>query len=183
MRRIFAFLVSTLDGYDEGPNGEFDWPNVDEEFNRFALEQIEEVNTLLFGRRTYEVMAAYWPTPEARDDDPAIAEVMNEIPKIVVSGSLERADWANSRLIRSVDEVAGIKEEPGKDIAVFGSSALTVSLLERGLLDEVRVMVNPIILGDGRSLFRTAEERVPLTLVGTRRFGSGNVLLRYELAR
>ena len=182
MRKIIAFLVATVDGYYEGPNQEFDWPVVDDEFNEFGLQQLDEVDTLLFGRVTYEGMASYWPTPAAQDDDPKVASRMNSIAKIVVSRTLDKADWNNTRLV--TDDVAGeltrLKQQPGKDIAIFGSSALTVSLLRLGLVDELRIMFHPVILGDGRSLFRTADERIGLKLLKTRIFDSGNVLLCYQ---
>ena len=144
MRRILAFLVTTVDGYYEGPNQEFDWPVVDEEFNEFGLRQLDEVDTLLFGRATYEGMAAYWPTPEAEQDDPRVAAKMNGLPKVVVSRTLDHAGWAGTRVVR--DDVAGELtrlKQPGKDIAVLGSSDLTVSLLGMGLVDELRIMVHP----------------------------------------
>ena len=108
MRRILAFLVVTVDGYYEGPKGEFDWPVVDDEFNEFGLEQLDEIDTLLFGRVTYEGMAGYWPTPAARQDDPEVAELMNGLPKVVVSTTLASADWANSRLVKEnvAEEIA-----------------------------------------------------------------------------
>jgi len=185
MRKIFAFIVTTVDGYYEGPNGEFDWPVVDAEFNGFAVEQLDEIDTLLFGRVTYEMMAAYWPTPAAIDDDPQIAARMNGAEKVVVSSTLDRADWENTRLIRDdfAAELAELKERPGKAIAIFGSSALTVTLLRLGLVDEVRIMVHPVVLGAGKSVFRTAEERIALRLTGTRPFASGSVMLYYEPVR
>src|ERR1700760_59709 len=100
MRKIFAFIMTTLDGYYEGPNQEFNFWVVDEEFNRFAAEQLDEAGTLLFGRVTYEGMAAYWPTPAAEQDDPRVAAKMNHLPKIVVSTTLAKAEWANTRIIR-----------------------------------------------------------------------------------
>lgn len=182
MRAINTFLVATADGYYEGPNQEFDWPVVDAEFNDFAIEQLAEVDTLLFGRRTYELMAQYWPTAQAQQDDPKVAGLMNGLPKLVVSRTLGTADWAQTRVIG--DDVAGqlaeLKRQPGKDIIIMGSSELTVSLIRMGLLDEVRIMVCPVILGAGRSLFRTADERIGLTLLRTRPFASGNVLLTYR---
>lgn len=184
MRKIFAFLVTTVDGYYEGPNEEFDWPVVDEEFNEFSVEQLDEVDTLLFGRVTYQGMAAYWPTSAAAEYDPRIAARMNSISKIVVSRTLDNAEWANTRLVKDgvAEELAELKQQQGKDIAIFGSSALTVSLLELGLLDELRIMVNPVALGAGRSVFRTAAERIRFTLLRTRVFDSGNVLLVYQPA-
>jgi dihydrofolate reductase len=184
MRRMFAFLVATVDGYYEGPDQEFDWPIVDEEFDEFSVRQLDEVDTLVFGRVTYELMASYWPTPAAKEDDPRVASRMNEMPKLVISRTLERADWANTRLIRDnvTEKLSQVKQQPGKDIAILGSSALTVDLLPSGLVDELRIMVSPIILGTGKSLFKTADERIGLTLLETRPFTSGNVLLRYTPA-
>jgi dihydrofolate reductase len=182
MRKIFAFDVATVDGYYEGPNQEFDWPVVDEEFNEFAVEQLDEADTLLFGRATYEVMASFWPTPMAEQSDPEVAARMNGYSKIVVSRTLDQAQWANTRVIKDAGELAKLKNEPGKDIVIFGSFSLTVSLLKLGLVDEVRIMVNPIILGGGKSLFHTTDERIPLKLRTTRTFASGNVLLCYQPA-
>jgi dihydrofolate reductase len=176
--------LTTLDGYYEGPNQEFDFWVVDEEFDRFAVEQLDEVDTLLFGRVTYEGMAAYWPTPQGEQDDPRVAARMNGLSKIVVSRTLRKAEWANTRLIK--DDVAGelkkLKQQPGKDIAILGSSDLTVGLLQMGLIDEVRIMVNPVVLGSGKSVFRTADERIGRALLKSRPFNSGNVLLDYQPA-
>lgn len=182
MKKIFSFMVSSVDGYYEGPNQEFDWPVVDEEFNRFSIEQLDEVDTLLFGRVTYQGMAAYWPTQAAREDDPEVAARMNGISKIVVSRSLDKAEWANTRLIRDdiTEELRKLKQQPGKDIAIFGSSNLTVGLLDLELVDELRVMVSPIVLGAGKSLFGTAENRIALKLLKTKPFNSGNLLLYYQ---
>jgi dihydrofolate reductase len=182
MRKIHAFYVTTVDGYYAGPHDEFDWPVVDDEFNEFAVEQLDAADTLLFGRVTYEQMASYWPTPQAVQGDPVVAGRMNAIAKVVVSRTLDTAGWANSRVIKddAVEGVAALKREPGKDILIFGSSDLTVDLVRAGLVDEVRVMVNPIVLGAGKSLFNTAQERIGLRLLDTRTFKSGNVLLSYQ---
>jgi dihydrofolate reductase len=181
MRRIFAFLVATLDGYYEGAGGEFDWPVVDEEFDRFSAEQLDEADTLLFGRVTYEGMAQYWATDLSAGDDADVRRRMNDLQKLVVSDTLRDLEWANSRLVTPA-ELAGLKSGPGGDIAILGSSALTASLLEQGLVDELRVMVSPVVLGDGRSLFHTATHRIALSLLAVRVFDSGNVLLRYAPA-
>ena len=182
MRKIFSFLMATVDGYYEGPNQEFDFWNLDEEFDEFSVEQLDEVDMLLFGRVTYEGMAAYWPTPAAEEDDPRVAARMNSLSKVVVSRTLDKAEWANTRLIKSADELATLKQQHGKDIAIFGSSDLTVRLLQTGLVDELRIMVNPVVLGAGKSLFRTADQRFSLKLVKSRPFKSGNVLLYYQPA-
>jgi dihydrofolate reductase len=184
VRKLYSFMVVTLDGFYEGPYGEFDWPNVDEEFNEFGVEQLHDTDLLLFGRVTYEGMAGYWPTPAARQDDPVVAELMNTLPKVVVSTTLALADWANSRLVKEnvAEEITKLKQEAGKGLAIMGSPNLTVSLIELGLVDELRVLVNPIVLGDGHSLFRTTRDRLRLELLQTRTFRSGNVLLTYRPA-
>ena len=184
MRKLLSFMVMTLDGYHEGPNHEFDWPNVDDEFNDFAISQLNDIDTLIFGRATYEGMASYWPTPAALEDDRVIADRMNNIPKVVFSSSLESADWQNTRLVSG--DVAGaiteLKQQSGKNLAVFGSSTLTVSLIDEGLVEELRVMVHPILLGAGKSLFSALHRRVPVKLERTTVFSSGNVLLHYRPA-
>jgi dihydrofolate reductase len=184
MRKLISFMVVTLDGYYEGPNGEFDWPVVDDEFYEFSISQLNDIDTLLFGRVNYEGMASYWPTPEAEQNDPAVARLMNDIAKVVFSASLDTADWKNTTLVRedAAETVAELKRQPGKYLAIFGSPKLTVSLLERGLVDELRVMVHPVLLGAGKSLFSTLEDRVSVTLTRTTTFSSGNVLLHYRPA-
>jgi dihydrofolate reductase len=182
VRPIYAFIVQTVDGYYEGLNGEFDWPNVDDEFNEFAIAQVNDTDMLLFGRKTYEGMAGYWPTDAAVAEDPLVAPLMNDIPKVVFSTTLETADWNNTRLVRNnvVEEVRELKDQPGKQLAIFGSSELTANLLQLGLVDELRIMIHPIILGAGHSLLRTLGDRVPVELVDSRIFASGNVLLNYR---
>lgn len=182
MRKVFLFMMVTLDGFFEGPDHEIDWHNVDEEFNEFAIAQLNEIGTLLFGRVTYEVMASYWPTPMALEDDPDVAGKMNAMPKIVFSRTLDRADWSNSRLVKEniAEEISQLRQQPGRDLAIFGSANLAMSLLQMGLVDELRLMVNPVVLGKGRPLFEGIHEKLNLKLIKTRVFRSGNVLLCYQ---
>jgi dihydrofolate reductase len=182
VRKLYDFMVMTLDGFYEGPNQEFHWPNVDDEFNEFGIGQLNDTDLLIFGRRTYEGMASYWPTAAAADNDPVVAELMNTLPKLVVSTSLTSADWANTRVVGAdvAEEITRLKQQPGKGLAILGSSDLTSSLLGMGLVDELRVLVNPVILGGGRSVFRTIKEERKLELLQTRTFRSGNVLLTYR---
>jgi dihydrofolate reductase len=182
VRRLISFIGISLDGYYRGPNGEFDFANVDQEFYDFSNRQDAYIDTLMFGRETYELMAAYWPT--ATEDDPEVIEFMNSVQKVVVSTTLERADWTNTTLVSDnlAAKVKELKERPGKEVAMFGSVRLTASLLELGLVDELRVMVFPILLGNGDSLFSTLNGRVPLELWNTTTFRSGNVLLVYRPA-
>jgi dihydrofolate reductase len=180
MRKIVVFFVATADGYYEGPNGEFDWPVVDEEFEEFANDQLREFDTLMFGRRTYEHMAAWWPTDAAKENDQTTTELMNGMPKLAVSRTLASADWAGTTVVDGLEEVKQLKEGPGGDIIIMGSSELCANLLAAGLLDEIRVMHMPVFLGAGRSLLHTLDSRISLDLIATRSFASGNALLCYR---
>lgn len=171
--------LQSLDGCFEGPTlwdldlHETAWG---EDLERFSLEQAEEVGTLLFGRTTFEGMAAYW-----RPARGPIAEFMNSVPKVVFSRSLETADWNNSRLVKgdAGDEVAALKRETGKDLFVFGSAKLCDSLMRRGLFDELRICIAPVVLREGTPLFKAGGPRQDLTLLESRALGTGAVLLRY----
>lgn len=143
MRKVILFNLVTLDGFFEGSDQDISWHNVDEEFNEFAINQLNETGTLLFGRVTYQVMASYWPTESAIRDDPTVAGLMNSLPKIVFSKTLDMAEWNNSRLVkeahRIVEIVSELKRQPGKDIAIFGSSDLAATLAEHGLIDGIEL--------------------------------------------
>jgi dihydrofolate reductase len=177
---LFFMVVSANGYYERGPWG-IDWHHVDEEFNEFAISQLDSVDALVFGRKTYEGMARYWPTPEAIASDPAVAGRMNGLAKVVVSRTLERAEWANTRIVRAdvAGEVAKLKRESPKGVLVMGSSDLAASLSGQGLIDEYRLMVNPIFLGAGKPVLAGLASDVRLTLRDVRRFRSGNVLLSY----
>ena len=185
MRKLFAFNMISLDGFFEGPDHDIGWHNVDNEFNDFAIEQTSAVGTLLFGRVTYQLMESYWPTPSALNDDPEIAGLMNSLPKIVISKTLEKAEWNNTRIIKDnlQEEILDLKQQPGKDLAVFGSANLLSTMMQMDLVDEHRVMVAPIILGKGSPLFKAAADKINLRLIRSRIFDSGNVLLHYEPVR
>jgi dihydrofolate reductase len=182
MRKMIVFIMVSLDGFFEGQNQELDWHNVDEEFQNFAIEQINAVDLLLFGRVTYELMSGFWPTPEAIKADPLTAEKMNAMPKIVFSTTLRKANWNNTRLVNNniKEEIVKLKQEPGKDLIIFGSSDLTVSLTKLGLIDEYRFMINPVVIGNGKSLLKGIQKTLKLKLLKTKVFRSGNVLLYYQ---
>jgi dihydrofolate reductase len=175
-------MLTSLDGYFEGPGRDINWHYVDAEFNEFAIDQVSSVDTLLFGRVTYELMADYWPTEAALRDDPIIADKMNGMPKIVFSHTLTGVDWQNTRLVRNnfVEEMMSLKAQPGGDMIIFGSSDLAVSFIPHGLIDEFRIMVNPVVLGDGKPLFQGIQHKLDMKLLKTRTFSSGNVLLYYK---
>jgi dihydrofolate reductase len=186
MRKLFSFNMVTLDGFFEGPTPwDINWHHVDDEFNEFAVEQMKTIDVLIFGRATYQGMASYWPTPSALEDDPQVANRMNAIPKIVVSTTLQTADWSNSRLVKDnvAEEIRRLKQEPGNELAVFGSADLLSSLMRMDLVDEHRVMVNPVVLGKGTPLFKRVEDPLKLSLTRSRTFKNGNVLLCYQPVR
>jgi dihydrofolate reductase len=182
MRKIIVFNMISLDGYFEGPDRDITWHTVDGEFNEFAIRQLDEAGILLFGRVTYQLMASYWPTAAALKDDPLIAGKMNSLPKIVFSRTLEKVDWENTRVLKEniAEEVSNLKRQPGSDLVIFGSSDLIVSLLQMGLIDEIRLMVSPILLGRGKTIFFGLKDRLGLKLLKTRTFQNGNVLLFYQ---
>jgi dihydrofolate reductase len=182
MNTLASFIVTSLDGFYEGPNGEFDWLIPDEEFNDFAVRQLDEADTLGFGRATYEHMAAYWPTEQARVNDQAITSRMNTKPKLVFSTALNHAGWSNTTIIagEAVERVETVRSALGGELLLLGSSHLTACFVAAGILDELRIMVCPIVLGSGRPLFEDLKDRIPLTLLRFRQFDSGNVLLTYR---
>lgn len=171
-------MMVSLDGYFEGEGHDLSWHNVDEEFVRFADAQLDEADTLVFGRTTYDMMAAYWPNETAED---STAMRMNTLPKVVFSHTALTPEWEHT--VASTDLVAKmteLKSQDGKDIAVLGSSHLGKRMLEANLLDEVRIMINPVLIGSGSTLFEGLSKR--LTLLSTRTFENGNVLLTYTVS-
>jgi dihydrofolate reductase len=181
MRKVLFSMLVSLDGYFEGPNHAIDWHNLDDEFNVHAEELLHTVDLLLFGRVTYQLMAAYWPTPEALGDDPIIAALMNNTPKLVFSKTLDKVGWQNTRLVKGdpAQEIARLKQQPGKDMVIFGSSDLAAVLSEHGLIDEYQIMVNPLFLGEGKPLLKGIKGRLKLKLLRTQTFTNGNVMLCY----
>ena len=179
MRKLFFQMMVTLDGYIEGPNPwEIDWHVVGEDFNRYVEDTLGSIDGILLGRKTYEGFAQYWPTSTDVE-----ARAMNELPKIVFSRTLDRVEWNNSRLVKgdAAVEVARLKQEPGKDLALF-SNSLAASLASHGLIDEYRFFVNPVVLGGGTPLLHGIKDKTNLKLLKTETQSSGVVVLYYEPA-
>ena len=183
MAKLALFMMVSLDGYIEGSNHDLSWHNVDQEFNDFAAKQLDEAGTLVFGGKTYQMMYEFWPSDSGKKDDPVVAEKMNSMPKIVISDVLTEANWNNTRLIKdNIDtKLKKLKEESAKDLLVLGSNNLCVSLLKMGLLDELRLMINPVVVGSGTPLFASINNLLKLKLQNERKFNSGNVLLTYSI--
>lgn len=180
MRKIILSNMVTLDGYFEGPNQDIDWFVTNDEFFSYALQQLNEADTLLYGRITYQHMEAFWPTP-AGQVLPAIAGKMNSLQKVVFSKTLSSVEWNNSVLAKGdiAEEVMKLKEGPGRDILIFGSSQIVSALTQLGLIDEYRLLVSPVILGRGGSMFKGIDSRVSLQLKETKVFATGVVVLHY----
>jgi len=194
MRRLIVSNHMTLDGFFEGPNREIDWFAGRRDGIEYSKEMLRCAGALVFGRVTYELMFSYWPA--APKDE--VAEKMNTLPKIVFSSTLARAEWNNCRLVKTSasEELAKLKQQPGKekdddndndndkqkDLVILGSAALASSLLPLGLIDEYRVILNPILLGRGNPLFKGLKEKVSFKLHETKTFGSDAVVLYYRKA-
>jgi len=188
MRRLVVFNSVSVDGYFVDMNGDMSWAKnatPDAEWDAFGAENAKGGGTLLFGRITYEMMASFWPTPLATQIDPIVAEQMNSLPKVVFSRTLNQASWSNTKLVKGdmPAEVQKMKQEPGKGMAVLGSGSIVSQLAQEGLIDEYQIVVNPVVLGAGRTMFDGVTEKLALKLTKTRAFGNGNVLLCYEPAK
>jgi dihydrofolate reductase len=186
MKKIVVFNMISADGYFAGADGNIDWHVVDDEFNTFALEQIEEFDTMLFGRVTYQLFESYWPDaakdPQTGNDDLKIANWINDHPKYVISKTLENLTWENSNLVKEniKTEIEKLKERNGKNVVIYGSGQIVSLLTNLHLVDEYRLMVNPVALGSGKNMFEGIEEKLKLKLLKTREFKTGTVLHCYE---
>ena len=182
MRKITVFNFVTLNGYFKGPEGDISWHKHGAEENEYAVEGLKSESILLFGRVTYEMMASYWPTPMALENNPIVAEGMNRAEKIVFSRTLEKAGWNNTRLVKDnmVEEVKKMKQMPGKDMTLLGSGSIATQLAEHSLIDEYQIMVDPIVIGEGTPIFKDIKRQLELKLTITKTFKSGVVLLCYQ---
>jgi dihydrofolate reductase len=197
MRRIVMFNQVSADGYFAAPDGNLDWVVQDPAIAAAAVEGMGDTDTVLMGRRTYEIFAAFWP--HAVDDSPtapdphggrrsaetkAMAVWLNEATKLVFSKSLKEAGWKNSRLLREVDpgEITALKSQPGKNMILFGSGSIVTQLTRHRLIDEYLFVVSPVLLGSGRSMLSGLPQGVRLELREARSFPTGSVTLRYVLA-
>ena len=188
MRRVIVSNVMSLDGFVSGPKGELDWFVYagfvkGTEFGEYVRALIRSVGAILLGRLTYEEFSSYWPT--AKNDDPVITERMNNLPKFVFSRSLEKVawgDWGTAKLVKEDASamVSRMKQEPGRDMVVYGSATLVSALMKAELIDEYQLFLYPIVLGSGRPEFKDLNERHSLRLVDVNRFKSGIVKLIYQ---
>ena len=183
MRRLIVFNSVTLDGYFTDKNNDMSWAHKgDPEFNSFTEENAKSGGELVFGRVTYEMMKSFWPTDNARKMFPAVADKMNNAKKIVFSRTLDKTDWNNTRLLKGdlVDEVRKLKNEPGDELVIMGSGSIVAQLTDAHLIDEYQMIMNPIVLGGGRTMFDGINDKLNLKLTSTRAFKNGNVLMSYD---
>lgn len=184
MRKVIYAASLSLDGYLEHASGDPGWAIPDEELHRHFNDLEQDIDTHLYGRRMYELMAAYWPTADQNPAAPAYeidyARIWKAVPKVVFSRTLESAGW-NARLVRGepFEEVVRLKGQSGKDMSV-GGLVLASALAAAGLIDEYRFYYVPVLLGSGKSVFRSLGQRIPLERVETRTFASGTVLVRCQ---
>lgn len=184
MRRLAVFNHVTLDGYFVDANGRMDWAKSDpgdEEWNAFVAENSSVESPILLGRVTYQLMAGFWSTPLAMHHSGEVAERMNRLPKVVFSRTLDSVAWNNTKLVK--DDMAGeirrMKQEPGEAMVILGSGSIVAQLAQEGLIDEYQIVLNPSVLGKGRTMFDGLQQKLDLKLTRTRAFSNGNVFLCY----
>lgn len=184
MGRIVWMMSVSLDGYMEGPDHDISWHCVDEELHQHFNDWMAPAGAFLSGRTTYELMVSYWPTadqdPDGSPTEAEFAGIWRDTPKVVYSRTLEQADWSTT-VVRDVvpQEVRALQEQYDGDLVV-GGSILGAEFLRLGLIDEFRVYVHPVVIGQGTPMFQPQDVQVPLELVGTRTFGNGVVLLQHR---
>ena len=182
MSKLSVFNFVTLNGFFKGPNDDVSWAHESSE-PAYAEEMLEHESMLLFGRKTYEQMVSYWPTPQAAQQMPKVAAGMNKADKIVFSRTLPKVEWKNARLVKDniVEETRKLKQLD-KNMTLLGSGSIVALFAQHGLIDEYQILVHPVALGDGTPMFKGMDRKLKLELVTTRAFKTGNVLLCYRRA-
>jgi dihydrofolate reductase len=190
MSRLISFTTISVDGFFTSSDGDFRWahnPVQDKAWDNFVAGNSQGGGTLLFGRITYDIMKSYWPTPAATQNNPVVAEGMNSAHKVVFSRTLDQPSfsktaWSNTQLIKDnlVEEVCRLKQDCKQGMAILGSGSIVSQLAHAGLIDEYQIVIAPIVLGKGRTLFSDVKEHLNLKLTESRSFSNGNMFLRYE---
>jgi dihydrofolate reductase len=186
MRRLIYFMHSSLDGFVSGTNGEMNWITVDDEIFDFVATMTDQADTALYGRTTYQMMEAYWPTaaekPSASKHDKEHAAWYNQVSKVVLSRTMKETGLKNTRVFSDnlEENINKLKQQSGKNILIFGSPGASHSLLKYGLIDEFWIFMNPILLGQGIPLFKNISKTVLLELLEVKKFNSGVIALHYR---
>lgn len=188
MRKLIVSMNITLDGFMSGPDCELDWhfSAWNNEMAQVAAEQLNRADTIILGRITYCAMARYWPM-QAKNmscarEDIAFADMMNTYTKIVFSKTLQQSEWHNTKLVKGsiAEEIASLKQQPGKDMIIYGSVKLVAALMQLHLIDEYQLWIHPVVLGKGKPLFRQLKDKLNMRLISTTKFRSGVVMMSYD---
>ncbi|MEW6195558.1 MAG: dihydrofolate reductase family protein [Bacteroidota bacterium] len=183
MRKLTVFNFITLNGFFEGPNHDINWHKHGAEESKLSDDSLKAENMLLFGRRTYEMMYGFWPTPMAAEMFPETAKGMNKSEKIVFSNTMKKAEWNYTKVIGGdiVEEMKRLKKSNGKDMTILGSGSIVTQFADAGLIDAFQIMIDPVAIGSGTTLFGGLKQKLDLKFTGTKTFKSGVVLLSYEM--
>lgn len=185
MRKVILSMMVSVDGFIEGPNQEQDWFTWDEEMESYMINFFRTVDTFIYGRKSYEVMVDYWPNAAANpawpNRDQEFVDIMNNYPKIILSKTLDKVEW-NATLIKDniAEEITKIKKQPGKDLALFAGAETASTFIDHNLIDEYRLIINPVVIGSGQPLFKDLKDKLNLNLLKTETFPSGIVILYYQ---
>lgn len=192
MRKIFLHIFVSVDGFIEGPDKSLDWMVGDDEIEDYVNRMLGSIDSMIFGRKAFELLAGYWPTAVENPSEAAnparperhieAARMMKAKQKIVFSRTLKETSWANSTIVGGdlAEEVTRLKRQPGKDIALFAGAGIANSMMRLGLLDEYRLLFNPVLLGAGTPLFQDGRAGSDLERIGSRSFDCGAVLVSYR---
>lgn len=182
MGKISAFNFITLNGFLSDSNGDISWHRHGKDENQYASDSLASGNTLLFGRKTYELMVSYWPTPMALENDPEVAKGMNEAQKIVFSSTLKKAEWKNTKVVSKniVDWAKNAKTSSVNDMTILGSGSILTLFAQNGLIDEYLIMIDPVAIGSGDTIFSGIKHPLNLKFKNVKTFKSGVVLLSYN---
>lgn len=182
MRKLSVFNFITLDGYYKDLQDDISWHRHGGEESEYSEQSLETEHILLFGRITYEMMAGFWPTPEAIKNIPLVAKRMNRSEKIVFSNTLQQAEWNNTSIVSGdiTAKIRELKNSSGKDLTILGSGTILTQFANAGLIDGYQIMIDPVAIGSGTAIFKGLQNKLDLKLADTRTFSSGVILLSYE---
>lgn len=183
MRKLTVFNFITLNGFYKGDHNDTSWHRHGEEEGQYSVEALKDDNILLFGRLTYEMMVSWWPTPMAAEAYPEVAKSMNSAEKIVFSNIIEAPKWNNTKVMSGdiVEKIRQMKQQPGKDLTVLGSGTIVSQFAEAGLVDEFQIMIDPVVIASGTTLFSGIQHDMRLSLTDTKIFKSGTIVLTYTV--
>jgi dihydrofolate reductase len=186
VRNIFLHINTSLDGFIEDENKEIDWHFVDDEFEEYINDVLRSIDGMIFGRVAHQLLSQYWPNAASNSDASKrhleAVRMMNKLPKYVISNGGYRTTWENSYIMEGdiATEIKELKNQPGKDIALFAGAGVAQTFMAFNLIDEYRIVVNPILLGNGTPLFKPNKNRSDLRLLNLKQFKSGATVLCYE---